>query len=106
MHWPAEFTEPCSWYCQRETTGGCQHEPAAVLHGDGAGKAAAAVRTPGFGAVPARAGAATKAETTSTAPASEPKTRAPRIAASSDDLRHREPTVTDTRPPSPPDLSG
>jgi hypothetical protein len=41
MHWPDALTEPCSWYCQRETTGGCQHKPADVLHGTGAGRAAA-----------------------------------------------------------------
>jgi hypothetical protein len=41
MHCPDALTEPCSWYCQRETTGGCQHKPADVLHGTGAGRAAA-----------------------------------------------------------------
>ena len=41
MHWPEELTDPCSWYCQVATSGGCQHEPAAVLHGRGAGRAAA-----------------------------------------------------------------
>src|SRR6266480_6016427 len=80
-HWPAELTEPCSWYCQRETTGGCQHEPAEVLHGTGAGRAAAA------GAAdrvmncvdPAQAGAAAMATVITTAPASDPITRALRM---------------------------
>ncbi len=40
MHWPDELTDPCSWYCQRALTGGCQHEPADELHGTGAGRAA------------------------------------------------------------------
>src|SRR5215469_8090151 len=49
MHWPEELTEPCSWYCQVATSGGCQQEPTEVLHGTGAGRAAAvaeAVRNP------------------------------------------------------------
>src|SRR5437868_14095217 len=73
MHWPAELTEPCSWYCQRETTGGCQQEPADVLHGTGAGRAAAAC-APGRGmscvAGPAHAGAAATADVISIVPAS------------------------------------
>src|SRR5215831_20942472 len=80
-HWPAELTEPCSWYCQRETTGGCQHEPAEALHGTGAGRAAAAGavgRVISFPAGPAQAGAAI-AKTASNAPASDPNARAPRI---------------------------
>src|SRR5215813_1223843 len=78
MHWPAELTEPCSWYCHRETTGGCQHEPADVLHGTGAGSAAAAIvadRIEGR-ADPAHAGAATTADTTSMIPVTDPRVRA------------------------------
>src|SRR5215475_5013052 len=80
-HWPAGLTEPCSWYCQRETSGGCQHEPAEVLHGTGAGSATAAGvadRVMSW-AGPAHAGAAATAEVTSTAPMSNPSARAPRI---------------------------
>src|SRR5215472_13329858 len=100
MHWPAEFTEPCSWYCHRETTGGCQQEPADVLHGEGAGRAAAAACTMGFEGDPAQAGAATKAETATTAPASELNTRAPRIAASSDAFLVTRRRLAEARPPS------
>src|SRR5580693_3959212 len=47
MHWPDELTEPCNWYCQVATSGGCQQEPATVLHGTGAGRTAgAAARNP------------------------------------------------------------
>src|SRR5262249_5046689 len=63
MHWPELFTEPCSWYCQRAATGGCQHDPAEVLHGTGAGNAAAACtdgRDPA-GAAQAAAGSASTA---------------------------------------------
>src|SRR5262245_16065911 len=80
-HWPAALTEPCSWYCQRETIGGCQHEPAKVSHGTGAGSAAAAGvadRVISW-AGPAQAGAAATAEVTSTVPMSNPSARAPRI---------------------------
>src|SRR5215472_4926075 len=87
MHWPAELTEPCSWYCQRETTGGCQQEPADVLHGTGAGRAAtvgAAAGDISWRAGAAQAGAAATADRTITAPASEPNARAPRIATSFD----------------------
>src|SRR5262249_55610612 len=86
MHWPAELTEPCSWYCHRETTGGCQQEPADVLHGTGAGRTAAvAAAARGMSTVTgaAQAGAAATADRTSTAPATEPSARAPRIATSS-----------------------
>ena len=74
MHWPAELTEPCSWYCQRETTGGCQHEPADVLHGTGAGRrAAAGAADPVMScAGPAQAGAAAMAGMTSMVPISNP----------------------------------
>src|SRR5262249_30855195 len=58
MHWPEAFTEPCSWYCQREVTGGCQHEPADMLQGTGAGNAAAACVADGAPAGPAHAAAA------------------------------------------------
>src|SRR5262245_26671192 len=87
MHWPAELTEPCSWYCQRETTGGCQQGPADVLHGAGAGRAAAAGAALGMNsrAGPAQADSAATADNTSTAPASEPNARTPRIATSSAD---------------------
>src|SRR5215472_12521261 len=87
MHWPAALTEPCSWYCHRETTGACQQGPADVLHGTGAGRTAAAGAAPGMGsrADPAQAGSAATANKTSTAPASEPNTRAPRITTSSAD---------------------
>src|SRR5215475_3983842 len=87
MHWPAELTEPCSWYCHRETTGACQQGPADVLHGTGAGRTAAAGAAPCMGprADPAQAGPAATADRTSAAPASEPNTRAPRIATSSAD---------------------
>src|SRR5215469_7229293 len=81
MHWPAELIEPCSWYCHRDTTGGVQHEPADVLHATGAGSAAeagAAASGLTCKAGPAQAGAAT-AERRTTAPASEPNARAPRI---------------------------
>jgi hypothetical protein len=81
MHWPAELTEPCSWYCQRETTGGRQHEPADVLHGAGAGRAAA-VATAGriMSCVdPAQAGAAAMADMMSVVPVSNPSARAPRM---------------------------
>src|SRR5215470_163823 len=80
MHWPAELREPWSWYCHRETSAGCQHEPAAVLHGTGAGSAAvatagawlAAWRT---GAGRAHAGAAAKAPATSAAMTNDPSMR-------------------------------
>lgn len=83
-HWPAALTEPCSWYCQRETTGGCQHEPAEVLHGTGADKATAVGAA---GRViscmgPAQAGAAAMADVTSTVPISNPSARAPRTLRS------------------------
>src|SRR5215475_13099646 len=80
-HWPAGLTEPCSWYCQRETSGGRQHEPAEVLHGTGAGSAAAAGvadRVISW-AGPAQAGAAATAKVTATVPTSNPSARAPRI---------------------------
>src|SRR5215813_11704353 len=78
MHWPAELTEPCSWYCHRETTGGCQHEPADVLHGTGVGKAAAAAAADRIDdcADTAPAGAAATADTTSMIPATDPRVRA------------------------------
>src|SRR6266436_102330 len=115
MHWPDELTEPCSWYCQRERTGGCQQEPPDALHGTGAGRAAtaaAAARGMSCGAGPAQTGAAATVDRTSTAPASEPNTRAPRIATSCDDVPRREPSGG-RRPAaeggvgsrSPPDLS-
>src|SRR5215469_812770 len=94
MHWPAELTEPRSWYCQRETTGGCQQEPADVLHGTGAGRAAtvgAAAGDISWRAGAAQAGAAATADRTITAPASEPNARAPRIATSFDGVPRREP---------------
>src|SRR5215469_1005553 len=94
MHWPAELTEPCSWYCQRETTGGCQQEPADVLQATGAGRVAAAgaaARGMSCGPGQAQAGVAATADRTSTAPASEPNARAPCIATSSDDVPRREP---------------
>ena len=70
MHLPAELTEPCSWYCQRDTTGGRQHEPADVLHCTGAGRAAAAASDRGMScADPAQAGATAAAEMTSMVPA-------------------------------------
>jgi hypothetical protein len=81
MHWPTALTEPCSWYCQREATGGRQHEPAEVLHDTGAGRAAAAgAADRAMNCVdPAQAGAAAKANVMTTAPASDPSARAPRM---------------------------
>ncbi len=81
MHWPDELIEPCSWYCQRETTGGSQQEPADVLHGTGAGRAAAANPADGVtGRVEvAQAGAAAAADRISMAPASVPIVRLPRM---------------------------
>src|SRR5215469_11584941 len=93
MHWPAEFTEPCSWYCQRETTGGRQQDPADALHCDGAGRAAAAARSIGFEGVAAEAGVAATPDRISTAAASEPNARAPSIVTSSDDFPHHKPST-------------
>src|SRR5215831_634932 len=79
MHCPAAFSEPCSWYCQVATSGGCQHEPAAVLQGTGAGSAAAAALAWRVGADPAHAGTAGKSTRMIVAPAIDPNVRAHRI---------------------------
>src|SRR5215831_8196814 len=88
MHWPAGLTEPCSLYCQRETTGGRQQEPADALHGTGAGRAAAAVVADRVMscAGAAQAGAAAMADVVRIVPASSTSARAPRILTSSADV--------------------
>src|SRR5215472_17257893 len=83
MHWPDELTEPCSWYCQVATSGGCQHEPAAVLHGTGAGRAAAAAWALAWAAAdaaacPAEAGPAVNS-TAASVPMTHPVMRPPCI---------------------------
>src|SRR6516164_6543998 len=83
MHWPEELTEPCNWYCQVATNGGCQHEPAAVLHGTGPGRAAAAAQARGWAwpdavAGPAQAGPAVSS-TTASVPMTHPVARPPCI---------------------------
>src|SRR5581483_12372110 len=39
---PEGVCAACSWYCQRVATDGCQHAPADVSHGTGAGQPAVA----------------------------------------------------------------
>src|SRR6516165_3668956 len=74
MHWPEELTDPCSWYCQVATSGGCQHEPAAVLHGTGAGRAAAAAGALAWASLDAAAGPAEAGPAASSTAASVPVT--------------------------------
>src|SRR5262252_4674800 len=74
MHWPEELTEPCSWYCQVATSGGCQHDPAEVLHGTGAGSATAAAGTRAWPALDAAAGPAEAVPAINSAAPSVPMT--------------------------------
>src|SRR5215472_4232921 len=94
MHCPAAFSEPCSWYCHVATTGGCQHEPAVVLQGTGAGRAAAAGLGWRVAADPAHPGTAGKSTRMITAPASDPSVRAPRIGTLPASARRPDQIIT------------
>src|SRR5262245_12767145 len=48
--WPSG--DPCSWYCHRAWTSGCQHGPAEALHGTGAGSPFGWAARPDAPAVP------------------------------------------------------
>src|SRR5215472_12561998 len=97
MHCPAALSEPCSWYCQVATSGGCQHEPAVVLQGTGAGSAAAAGLAWRVAGVPAQPGAAGKSARMIMAPASDPSVRAPRIGTLPASARRPDQIITSVR---------